>query len=68
MLLNLFEPKEPNPREFSRVCALEAELHLKPSALHFKPKGLQVREFTRVCALEADWAGWAGLAGLGWLG
>ena len=26
MLLNLSEPREPNPREFSKVCALELYL------------------------------------------
>ena len=40
------------PREFTRVCALEAELHFEPAGLNFRPKGPQVREFTRVCVLS----------------
>ena len=44
-------PKGPQVREFTRVCALEAEVHLSPLGFIL---GLQVRELTRVCALEAE--------------
>ena len=57
-MLSCSEPKEPNPREFTRVCALGLYLF----GLSFVSFGVVVlalepnpREFTGVCVLEALW-------------
>ena len=57
-MLSCSEPKELNPREFTRVCALGLYLF----GLSFVSFGVVVlalepnpREFTGVCVLEALW-------------